>query len=94
MTRNIIWLKNKINMKINEYSQFEDSYAFGFASGLRTALSLIEQLDSVDNDVKIRKRMDMMQHQIDELQKEVLDLNVLISSECGGLNEAKQKTKE
>ena len=73
MTKNIIWLKNKINMKINEYSQFEDSYAFGFASGLRTALSLIEQLDSVDNDVKLRKRMDMLQHQIDVLQKEVLD---------------------
>ena len=75
MTRNIVWLKNKINMKINEYSQFEDSYAFGFASGLRTALSLIEQLDSVDNDVKIRKRLDMLQHQIDELQKEMLDLS-------------------
>lgn len=77
MTRNIVWLKNKINMKINEYSQFEDSYAFGFASGLRTALSLIEQLDDVDNDVKIRKRMDVLQHQIDELQKEVLDLKEL-----------------
>ena len=73
MTRNIIWLKNKINMKINEYSQFEDSYAFGFASGLEKALSLIEQLDSVDNDVKIRKRLNMLQYQIDELQKEVLD---------------------
>jgi len=77
MTRNIVWLKNKINMKINEYSQFEDSYAFGFASGLRTALSLIEQLDDADNDVKIRKRLDMLQHQIDELQKEVLDLKEL-----------------
>ena len=77
MTRNIIWLKNKINMKINEYSQFEDSYAFGFASGLRTALSLIEELDSADNDVKLRKRLDMLQHQIDELQKEVLDLKEL-----------------
>ena len=77
MTKNIIWLKNEINVKINEYSQFEDSYAFGFASGLRTALSLIEQLDSVDSDVKLRKRLDALQHQIDELQKEVLDLKEL-----------------
>jgi len=89
MTKNIIWLKNEINMKINEYSQFEDSYAFGFASGLRTALSLIERLDGVDNDVKLRKRMDTLQHQIDELQKEILAL-----SERGGLNEIKQKAKE
>ena len=77
MTKNIIWLKNEINMKINEYSQFEDSYAFGFASGLRTALSLIERLDSADNDVKIRKRLDVLQHQIDVLQKEALDLKEL-----------------
>ena len=31
------------------------------------------QVISVDKNVKIRKRMDAMQHQIDELQKEVLD---------------------
>src|SRR5699024_12705174 len=89
MTKNIIWLKNEINMKINEYSQFEYSYAFGFASGLRTTLSLNERLDGVDNDVKLRKRMDTLQHQIDELQKEILAL-----SERGGLNEIKQKAKE
>ena len=73
MTKNIIWLKNVINIRIKEYSQFEDSYAYGFADGLRETLSLIEVLDSVDDDVKIRKRMDVLQHQIDELQKEVLD---------------------
>lgn len=75
MTKNIIWLKNEINMKINVYSQFEGFYDFGFANGLREALSLIEQLDSVDDNVKIRKRMDAIQHQIDELQKEVLGLS-------------------
>ena len=73
MTKNIIWLKNEINMQINDYSQYDSDFAFGFESGLEEALSLIEQLDDVDNDVKIRKRMDMLQHQIDVLQKEVLD---------------------
>ena len=77
MTKNIIWLKNEINKQINEYSQFEGIYSFGFASGLEEALSLIEELDSVDKNVKLRKRMDAMQHQIDELQKEVLDLKEL-----------------
>ena len=74
MTKNIIWLKNKINIRINRYSRFESDYAFGIADGLKEALFLIGQLDSVDNDVKLRKRMDALQHQIDELQKEVLDL--------------------
>ena len=73
MTKNIIWLKNEINMQINDYSQYENDYAIGFENGLEEALSLIEELDSVDDDVKIRKRLDMLQHQIDELQKEVLD---------------------
>ena len=73
MTKNIIWLKNKINMRINECSRFESFYALGLVRGLKETLVLIEQLDSVDNDVKIRKRLDMLQHQIDELQKEVLD---------------------
>lgn len=73
MTKNIIWLKNEINMQINEHLKNEDSYSYVIATGLREALVLIEQLDSVDNDVKIRKRMDMLQHQIDVLQKEILD---------------------
>ena len=77
MTKNIIWLKNEINKQINKYSQFKNDYAFGIANGLQEALVLIEQLDSVDNDIKIRKRLDMLQHQIDELQKEVLDLKEL-----------------
>ena len=74
MTKNIIWLKNEINKEIKEYSQFEGIYAFGFASGLEKALSLIEQLDSVDNDVKIRKRMDMLQHQIDSLESRLQEV--------------------
>ena len=77
MTKNIIWLKNEINVKINEYSQFKNAYACGVVIGLKVALSLIEELDSVDNDVKIRKRLDVLQHQIDVLQKEVLDLKEL-----------------
>ena len=47
------------------------------------------QVISVDKNVKIRKRMDAMQHQIDELQKEVLDL-----SKCGVLIEIKKETKD
>ena len=43
----------------------------------------------MDKNVKIRKRMDAIEHQIDVLQKEVLDL-----SKCGGLNEIKQKEKD
>ena len=89
MTKNIIWLKNEINKRINNYSKFGIPYTQGIVDGLTQALSLIEELDSVDNDVKVRKRMDTMQHQIDVLQKEVLDL-----SKCGGLNEIKQKEKD
>ena len=90
MTRNIIWLKNEINKAINRISKYGIPYSRGVVDGLTQALSLIEQLDSVDNDVKIRKRLDSLQQQIDELQKEVLDLNVLISSKCGELNEIKE----
>lgn len=89
MTKNIIWLKNEINKQINGYSQFETAYAYGIVIGLKRTLELIEELDSIDNDVKLRKRLDALQHQIDVLQKEVLDL-----SKCGGLNEIKQKEKD
>ena len=68
MTKNIIWLKNEINKQIDMYSQFEVTYTHGIVDGLRVALVLIEQLDSVDNDIKIRKRLDMLQHQIDSLE--------------------------
>ena len=71
MTKNIIWLKNEINKRINDYSQYDNDYAFGIVSGLEEALSLIDQLDSADNDVKIRKRLDILQHQIDVLQNEI-----------------------
>lgn len=74
MVKNIIWLKNEINKQINKYSQFKNDYAFGIANGLQEALVIIEELDSVDNDVKIRKRLDMLQHQIDILQKEINQL--------------------
>ena len=74
MSKNIIFLKNVINMRINEYSQFEDSYAHGFTDGMREALSLIECLDSVDSDVKIRKRLDTMQHQIDSLESRLQEM--------------------
>ena len=89
MTKNIIWLKNEINKLINENSHFKNTYACGLVIGLKVALSLIEELDSIDNDVKIPKRLDTLQHQIDELQKEVLDL-----SKRGEPIEAKQKAKE
>ncbi len=89
MTKNVIWLKNELNIEIEEYSRFEGLYTGGYADGLRAALDLTEQLDDVDNDVKLRKRLDMMQHQIDELQKEVLDL-----SKRGVLNEIKKETKD
>lgn len=72
MSKNIIWLKNEINKLINKNSQFKGTYACGVVIGLKVALSLIEELDSVDNDVKLRKRMDAMQRRIDVLQKEVL----------------------
>lgn len=74
MTKNIIFLKNIINMRINERSQFGDSYSRGFVDGLKEALSLIECLDSVDNDVKLRKRMDILQHQIDSLESRLQDV--------------------
>ena len=68
MTKNIIWLKNEINKRINNYSKFGIPYTQGIVDGLTQALSLIEELDSVDNDVKLRKRLDTMQHQIDSLE--------------------------
>ena len=73
MTKNIIWLKNEVNKAINRISKYGIPYSRGVVDGLTQALSLIECLDSIDNDVKLRKRMDILQHQIDELQKEVLD---------------------
>lgn len=69
LNRNIIWLKNEINIQINDYSQYENDYAFGIVNGLQTALDLIENMDTVDNNVKIQKRMDALQHQIDSLNR-------------------------
>lgn len=74
MNKNVIWLKNELNMKINEYTYFGVPYTRGVVAGLREALRLIEELDSVDNDVKIRKRMDTLQHQIDDQEQRIQDL--------------------
>ena len=69
MTKNIIWLKNEINTQINDYSQYENDYAFGIVNGLQTTLELIENMDTVDNSIKIQKRMDILQYQIDSLNR-------------------------
>ena len=74
MTKNIIWLKNVINKRISENSKFGIPYTRGIADGLKQALVLIECLDSIDNDVKIRKRLDVLQHQIDSLESRLQEV--------------------
>lgn len=71
LNRNIIWLKNEINIQINDYSKYENDYAFGIVSGLKTALELIESMDTIGNSVKIQKRMDILQSQIDSLNRRI-----------------------
>lgn len=71
MIKNIIWLKNEINMQINDYSQYDNDYAFGIVNGLQTALELIENMDTIDNSIKIQKRMDILQYQIDSLNRRI-----------------------